>query len=154
MTVRSVAPADIEQLYGLFAEHAVYEDLPFDGAAKKDALGELLFCTPPRIYGWVVEANDELLGYMTATIDYSTWNAAPFVYMDCLYVREQHRGNGLGQKLMEQLTAFAREKGCNEIQWHTPPANDLGIGFYNRIGATSLAKVRFFLDPQNWKGTA
>ncbi len=146
MVIRAVAPGDLDTLIELFAEHAAYERLEFAGHDRRPALAELMFGETPRIFGWVLDAGGGVAGYMTATIDHSTWNAAPFVYMDCLYLREAYRSRGLGRRLMNELTTFARAHGCREIQWHTPPDNMLGIRFYRRIGATEKAKVRFFLD--------
>ena len=144
MLIRDVEPNDLEALCHLCAEHAAFENLEFSKTGHKQALAALLFEEPRRIYGWVVEVEGMLVAYMTATIDYSTWNAAPFVYMDCLYVNERHRGHGLGKRLLQHLRFFAHDMDCHEIQWHTPIENDQGISFYNRMGATSLPKMRFF----------
>ena len=146
MRVRRVERADLEELTALFEDHAAYENLSFEGHGRRRELERLIFGKPPRIFGWIAEYGGEVAGYMTATIDHSTWNAAPFVYMDCLYLRGEFRGRGLGWGLMRELAAFARQRGCREMQWHTPPDNALGIGFYRRIGARELPKTRFFLD--------
>ncbi|MEZ5841970.1 MAG: GNAT family N-acetyltransferase [Hyphomicrobiales bacterium] len=145
MTIRPMQPGDIPALIELFAEHAAYEKLPFRGHGREAALTELIFGETPRIFGWVAEGDGGLAGYMTATIDYATWSAAPFVYMDCLYLKPEARGGGTGRRFMDILRAFARARSCGEIQWQTPPDNDLGIGFYRKIGARELAKARFSL---------
>jgi ribosomal protein S18 acetylase RimI-like enzyme len=152
-SIRRIVREDLGALTTLFEEHAAYEKLRFNGHGRGDALAALMFEEPIRIFGWLAEVEGEIAGYMTATIDYSTWNAAPFVYMDCLYLRDSFRGHGLGRLLMRELQAFAREKGCGEIQWHTPPDNDLGIGFYRKIGAAQLPKARFFLDAGDEDGS-
>ncbi|WP_238947036.1 GNAT family N-acetyltransferase [Saliniramus fredricksonii] len=144
--IRRADPGDLDTLYDLFEEHAAYEGLPFSGHGRRDSLAAMMFEEPARIFGWVAVVDHKISGYMTATIDCSTWNASPFIYMDCLYLRERYRGLGLGRILVQELAAFARGRGCAQIQWHTPPDNALGIGFYRRIGASQLPKVRFFLD--------
>ena len=144
--VRRAELPDLATLYDLFEEHAAYEGLPFGGRGRESILETMMFAEPIRIFAWVAEVDHAVSGYMTATIDYSTWSAAPFVYMDCLYLREHCRGHGLGRVFMQELVTFARGRGCKQIQWHTPPDNDLGIGFYRRIGAAHLPKTRFFLE--------
>ena len=35
---------------------------------------------------------------------------------------------------------------CSHIQWQTPEFNKRAIKFYDRIGAQSKSKMRYFLD--------
>ena len=143
MRVRKIEQFDLAKLGELIVEHADYEELPIGKFIRISQLSALIFGKNPVIFVWVVENGEELLGYMSATIDYSTWQAAPFVYLDCLYLREQTRGQGVGWQLMSQLREFARFHNCNNIQWQTPPTNSLGISFYRKIGALESPKSRF-----------
>lgn len=143
MKIRAIEKSDLSQLGALIIEHADYEGLPIENFSQTKQLGKLIFSETPVLFVWVVEMGKELLGYMSATIDYSTWQAAPFVYLDCLYLREQARGQGIGLLLMKQLRKFAQHHNCNNIQWQTPPENILGISFYRKIGAVELSKMRF-----------
>ncbi|MBP2314302.1 GNAT family N-acetyltransferase [Azospirillum soli] len=146
--IRPVAAADLPELVELCRLHAAYEGAEYVDTGQADRLRAALFDTPPALYGWVADAAEGggLDGYMTAVVEFATWPAQPFVYMDCLYLREGARGRGLGRRFMATLAAFARDGGYGEIQWQTPPDNALGIGFYRRIGARPRDKVRFFLD--------
>jgi ribosomal protein S18 acetylase RimI-like enzyme len=143
--IRPINMADVDQLTRLCAEHADYEQLSFDSKGLTQRWPALIFGDDPKLFVWVCEEAGSLVGYMSATIDYATWTAAPFTYMDCLYLRESSRGRGLGQHFMNILIQFSASKGCSEIQWHTPPHNQLGIDFYCRIGAHEKEKRRFFL---------
>lgn len=145
--LRQISPADVPELMALCREHAQYEGLPFPEDGQGDRLQSALFQAPPRLFGWVVpsSAEGQLSGYMTATIDYATWSARPFVYLDCLYLRPEKRRAGLGRIMMSTLEEFARDRGCAEIQWQTPPTNAIGLAFYRALGARELAKARFSL---------
>lgn len=146
--IRPVTATDLPELVELCRLHAVYEGAEYADTGQADRLCAAFFDMPPALYGWVVDAagGRGLDGYMTAVVEFATWPARPFVYMDCLYLREAARGRGLGRRFMATLAAFARDSGYGEIQWQTPPNNTLGIGFYRRIGARPRDKVRFFLD--------
>ncbi|MGP2502522.1 GNAT family N-acetyltransferase [Pantoea ananatis] len=146
LNIRAVRPDDIDQLVALCAEHAEYEKLSYSNNGQQQRLQTALFSLPAKLFIWVVaDENGCLHGYLSATIDYSTWSAAPFVYMDCLYLTANLRGHGFGRKLMCTLLDFAEQQQCAEIQWQTPPDNQLGIGFYQHIDASSLTKIRFTL---------
>ncbi|NDJ58215.1 GNAT family N-acetyltransferase [Enterobacteriaceae bacterium 4M9] len=147
LTIRPVRPDELVQLVALCAEHAEYEKLCYHANGQQQRLQTALFSQPARLFSWVVaDDNGVLRGYVAATIDYSTWSAAPFVYMDCLYLTASLRGHGIGQQLMKTLIDFAEQNECSEIQWQTPPDNQLGIGFYQHIGANRLPKARFTLN--------
>jgi ribosomal protein S18 acetylase RimI-like enzyme len=144
MNVRAVAPQDLTPMLDLCRDHAAYEQLPFEENGQVARWGEAFFSARPRLYGWVCEEGGRLHGYMTATIDFSTWSARPFVYLDCLYLLPEARQNGNGKRLMTTLAAFAAAHGCPEIQWQTPPHNELGLGFYRKLpNAVEREKARF-----------
>lgn len=150
LTIRPVRPDELARLVALCAEHAEYEKLSYSDNGQQQRLQTALFDQPARVFIWVVaDAHQALHGYLSATIDYSTWSAAPFVYMDCLYLTAALRGQGLGRQLMGTLIDFAEQRQCAEIQWQTPPDNESGLGFYQHIGAASLSKMRFTLRKGN-----
>ncbi|ACT08472.1 GCN5-related N-acetyltransferase [Dickeya chrysanthemi Ech1591] len=154
LSIRKITPDDLPCLAGLCAEHADYERLNYQDDGQIERWRTALFVEPARLFIWVVvDDTQRLRGYMSATVDYSTWSAAPFVYMDCLYLQPGLRGQGVGRRLLDTLTAFAEQHRCLEIQWQTPPDNQLGIGFYQHMGAGILPKSRFSLrkGQGSWK---
>jgi ribosomal protein S18 acetylase RimI-like enzyme len=144
--IRRIHEDDLAELVILCADHAAYEGSEFHESGQQCRLREALFGPRPVLYGWVVEAEPGLAGFMTATIDYATWPAEFFLHMDCLYLREPFRGRALGRQLIEQLQEFARKEKITLIQWQTPSHNERGIRFYERIGAQSKDKKRYLLD--------
>jgi GNAT superfamily N-acetyltransferase len=145
MTVRGVKPSDVEALVALCAEHANYERATYSPEGKAALLQVALF-EQRSLYGWVVESEQILVGYAAATLEFSTWDAAYFLHMDCLYLKAEARGQGLGEKLLREVATLAKEKNCVNVQWQTPEWNLGAMNFYKRMGATSKNKVRFFLD--------
>lgn len=116
MKIRKIEKKDIKEFGKLIVEHAKYEKLYFGEFNKHKQLELLLFSTQPKIFGWVVVEENKLIGYMTATIDYSTWNADPFVYMDCLYLSTLSRNKSIGQLLIKKLKEFGKENNRTNIQ--------------------------------------
>jgi L-amino acid N-acyltransferase YncA len=144
--IRPAAPSDTAQILDLCRAHAAYEKVPYVDDSQGPRLARALFSAEPTMHAWVIDAcGEELLGYMTAVVEFATWPARSFVYMDTLYLREHARRQGWGRRLIETLSDFARAKNLREIQWQTPPWNDNGIGFYRRMGADEVDKVRFTL---------
>ena len=144
--IRDCQPTDVNAVIDLCQKHADYEQAAFNPNGKEDGLKNTLFCEQPKLFCLVVEANETLVGYASYTFDFSTWDVASFMYMDCLYLKEDVRGFGIGETIIEKLKQIAIDKNCINIQWQTPKFNERAIKFYNRIGGTAKEKVRFSLD--------
>ena len=144
--IRRIEEKDLPQLVVLCKAHADYERSEYHENGQAGRLREALFGPHPRLHGWGVESGNQLVGFMTVTIDYATWTADFFLHMDCLYLDEDFRKQGLGRKLIEELKKFGREKKIDLIQWQTPTHNVDAIRFYEKMGAHSKDKKRYFLD--------
>jgi GNAT superfamily N-acetyltransferase len=144
--VQSIEPSHLDALLELCREHAAYEKADFRDNGQVERWRSAFFAEQPKLHGWIALDGGEPCGFMTATVDYATWGAEPFVYMDCLYLQEPYRGLGLGRVFLERLREFAVAHQCGRAEWQTPPDNELGIGFYRRMGAKAKSKVRFNYD--------
>lgn len=143
--IRQCEERDMEALIELCVAHAAYERASFSREGKISLLSAALFRTPQRVYCMVVEQDSQLVGYCSYTFDFSTWEARPYLHMDCLYLEEAHRGAGLGKRFIEKLIDIAQQHNCVNIQWQTPTFNLPAIGFYKKIGAEGKEKLRFTL---------
>lgn len=144
--IRPVRPSDLAALVVLCAAHASYEGACYRSEGKAEAMERLLFGPSPELFGLVVERAGELVGFATWSVQLSTWEAAPYAHMDCLYLTPEARGQRTGHRLMARIAQDARRVGCSRMQWQTPSSNHRAIRFYERLGATSKPKARFYLD--------
>ncbi|WP_148639138.1 GNAT family N-acetyltransferase [Aquimarina longa] len=92
----------------------------------------------------MIEESKEIIGYTTFMKQFSTWDANFYIYLDCLFIKEKARGKGLGMFIMERVKEYAKSKNCKIIQWQTPDFNQKTINFYQKLGAVSKSKERFF----------
>ncbi|WP_246097412.1 GNAT family N-acetyltransferase [Streptomyces botrytidirepellens] len=145
--VRQARPADLPRIAQLAAEHAAYERATPPAPGLADRLGALLFATTaPRLHCVVAErADGEVVGYATCAPEISTWGGREYLHMDCLFLRPDNRGQGLGPLLMDAVAAHARDLGLTEIQWNTPAWNEGAVRFYERLGARAKEKLRYTL---------
>ncbi|MFI6151822.1 GNAT family N-acetyltransferase [Kitasatospora sp. NPDC051170] len=145
-TIRPASPADLPAIARLCAAHAAFEradPVPEDLATR---LAPALFSPHPRAWCLVVDHAGELTGYATYSREFSTWQGADHVHLDCLFVTEPHRRAGWGRALLDAVQdAAASAHGITHLQWQTPDWNTDAIRFYRRTGARALPKVRFSL---------
>ncbi|MEO1654740.1 MAG: GNAT family N-acetyltransferase [Bacteroidota bacterium] len=139
-------PADLAEILALCALHAAYEKLPFRMNGQESQLREDLFSENPKLYCLVAKNQQKIIAYATYMKQYATWEATEYIYMDCLFVLKAARSKGTGKALVERIKKESENLGCNLIQWQTPSFNKRAIKFYQRIGAYSKNKERFFLN--------
>jgi ribosomal protein S18 acetylase RimI-like enzyme len=144
-TIRPAQEKDIESVVELCAMHAAYEKSEYDRTGKASKLRHAIFKAHPSLFCFVVEQDGNVVGYSTVTKEFSTWDAEYYLHMDCLYLLESTRGAGLGSLLINTLKEFAGLHSCTHIQWQTPVDNISGIRFYEKQGAVSKDKKRFYL---------
>ncbi len=147
--IRFAEPKDIAQVVALAKAHALYEKAEITPSPKAEQLAIDLFSDTPKLYCLVVETGKQLIGYASYMKQYSTWEANEYIYMDCLFLHDSARGQGIGTQLINRIQQEGSALGCNLVQWQTPSFNVRAIKFYKRMGAISKSKERFFLDTQN-----
>lgn len=143
--IRFAEKQDSSILIQLCKLHADYEKSPYDAQGKEQKLSIHLFSKQPPLYCLVALVNETIVGYATYMKQFSTWDASFYIYMDCLFLTEESRGFGIGQKLVERIKKEGHKMGCNLVQWQTPDFNKRAMKFYNRIGAIGKSKERYFL---------
>jgi ribosomal protein S18 acetylase RimI-like enzyme len=144
--IRRMGTADVHRVVELCIEHARFERAPqIDQTGLCERLATALFREPARLWGWVADVNEDVVGYATVTEEFSTWTGRTFWHMDCLYVQAHARNLGLGRELVDAIRAEARKQRVRALQWQTPAWNVDAQRFYARLGATMQAKVRFML---------
>lgn len=144
--IRPAHTTDLPELVLLCGEHAAYERSHFDPTGKEDALAGMLFHATARLKCLVVEGPANLIGYATFSVECSTWDAAYYMHMDCLFLRPEARNKGIGKALMKAIARQAVEEGVTRMQWQTPSFNVDAVRFYERWGPVMKEKYRLFLD--------
>lgn len=144
--IRPCEEKDLPELIELCEAHAIHEKAEYNPEGKLEGLKEAIFNTK-KLNCWMVEIDGKVEGFTTYTFDFSTWDAAPFLYMDCLFLNESCRGKGIGAEIMRKIRQIAKDNKCVNIQWQTPEFNVQAIKFYVGLGSVGKQKMRFFLKP-------
>ncbi|WP_432035201.1 N-acetyltransferase family protein [Streptomyces cucumeris] len=145
--VRAGVREDLPRVAELAAEHAAYERADPPAGDFAERLAEALFDRSPPWVSLLVAAlpDGRLAGYATCAPEFATWQGLRYLHMDCLYLRAEHRGHGLGRRLFDAVAAEAGALRLTEIQWNTPLWNEDAMRFYERLGAVRRDKARYGL---------
>jgi GNAT superfamily N-acetyltransferase len=133
--IRTATEADVPQILQFIRDLAEYERLAHAVVATEDSVRTTLF--GERRYAEVVILEEEAgaAGFALFFHNYSTFLAAPGIYLEDLYVRPEHRGKGYGRALLGHLGKLAKERGCGRVEWAVLNWNAPAIGFYKSLGA-------------------
>ncbi|MGY6637189.1 MAG: N-acetyltransferase family protein [Erythrobacter sp.] len=141
LVVRAAEPGDAPHLLPLIGAHAQFEGTV--ASVTLEELAALLATEQPPTRIMVAARGGHLLGYAAMTYDFSLWRARIWAHLDCLFVVETARGQGVGAHLLDAAITYARNTKADEIEWQTPLDNAPAIAFYRHHGASSAPKMRF-----------
>jgi GNAT superfamily N-acetyltransferase len=138
MEIRCATEGDVPLILTLIRELAEYERLAHEVVATEEDLKASLFGARPYAEVLIAEADGTPVGFALFFHNYSTFLARPGIYLEDLYVREQHRGRGLGRAMLARLAALAVKRGCGRLEWWVLDWNEPSIGFYESLGAIPM----------------
>lgn len=137
-TLRSATPADLPVILACIRALADYERLAHECIATDAQLRDSLFGEHPAAEVVLAFAGEEPAGFALWFQSYSTFLARPGLYLEDLFVYPQHRGRGLGRRLLQHLAQVAVERDYGRVEWSVLDWNVDAIGFYRSIGAELL----------------
>ncbi len=141
MTIRPATPADATTVHRLVLALAAYEKAgPDDVSATPETLAAALAPdAQPALTALLAFAGDgEPAGLALFFPAYSTWRANWGVYLEDLFVRPEHRGQGIGLALFRAVAAAAVARGAERLEWMVLDWNRLALDFYEALGAAPL----------------
>ncbi len=141
--IRPAQRRDAGLLFTMIGELAEYERASERVVGTQDMLATALFDAPPAAEALVAEAGGEPAGFALFFGTFSTWLCAPGLWLEDLYVRPEHRGEGIGRALLAHLAQLGVERGCGRVEWSALNWNTPALEFYDRLGAARL---------DDWKG--
>jgi ribosomal protein S18 acetylase RimI-like enzyme len=122
--------ADIQMLARVLAE-TVGDAPPVEEAVRK-RLEELL--ETPRSRVLVVENGRGVVGAVSFWIKPDLAHGDTVVEVPMLVVAEDHRRNGVGRLLMEEVRSIASDHGASQIELVATTANVAAREFYHSLG--------------------
>jgi GNAT superfamily N-acetyltransferase len=116
------------------------------GLADYERLAHQLKVTPARVrrHGFgrrryfetlICRRGQTPIGFALYFFTYSTFLAAPTLYLEDLFVLPAERGQGAGRALLVALARIAIRRRCGRMEWAVLDWNAPAIGFYERLGA-------------------
>lgn len=148
VTVRPAMPSDIGSLADLLETlFSIEEDFTLDRSRQESGLEMMLNNGRGRIL--VAEtAAGTVVGMCSGQLTVSTAEGGPAVLIEDVVVHEDWRGQGVGARLMDSITGWARENEVGRLQLLADRNNVPALDFYKGLGweTTQLVCLRNRID--------
>jgi GNAT superfamily N-acetyltransferase len=131
LTIRAARPGDLRPLLDMIALHAECH-----GDAARVTANDLdrdLFGTSPWITALVAEAGGQLIGYAILVPLYRAMEGRRGMELHQIFVREGHRGTGIGRHLVARAREQARIAGCSYLSVSAATGNFGAHRFYEEM---------------------
>jgi GNAT superfamily N-acetyltransferase len=137
-TIRPGRPGDAKALANLIRDLAVYEKLEMFARATPELLHHHLFGPRPAAETLIAEKHEEAVGFALYFPTFSTFRGQPGLFLEDIFVRPAHRGQGTGKAMLATVARIALERGCGRLEWAVLDWNESAIGFYRSLGAEAM----------------
>lgn len=144
LEIRAARPGDEPLILELIRELAEYEKLAHEVEATPALLAESLFADGAVAECVIAEWAGEAVGFALFFRNFSTFVGRPGLYLEDLFVRESHRGRGIGKALLLHLADIARQRGYGRMEWSVLDWNQPAIDFYHSLGAKPMSDWTVF----------
>jgi GNAT superfamily N-acetyltransferase len=137
--------ADVGDLLAMIRGLAQYEKLEHLVVTDAASLADALFGPHPAAEAMIAREGGKdgpAAGFALFFQTFSTFLGRRGVWLEDLFVYPQFRGRGLGKRLMTEIAAVARARGCGRFEWAVLDWNAPAIAFYEGMGATLLPEWR------------
>jgi GNAT superfamily N-acetyltransferase len=138
MNIRNATEADVPLILDFIKALAEYERLADKVVATEDMIRRTLFGNPRYAEVIIAESDGEPAGFALFFHNYSTFLAAPGIYLEDLFVNPEARGKGIGKALLARLAQIAKSRNCGRLEWAVLNWNKPSIEFYERLGAKPM----------------
>jgi len=122
----------------MIVDLAAYERAADQVTGSVELLNEALFGPSPSAEALVAELDGRAVGFALFHSTFSTWECRAGIWLEDLFVPQEHRRSGVGSALFRELAAITINRGCSRLEWTALNWNEPALRFYEKLEAKRL----------------
>lgn len=133
LTFKRAASDDLDEILIFMRGLYQFDHIALDETAARTALTNLI---ANESFGrvWLIYSEGEAIGYVVLTLGYSLEFHGRDAFIDELYVRESHRGRGVGMSTIKFVEEACRALGVEALHLEVERDNTRAQGVYRKAG--------------------
>ncbi|HWN71964.1 MAG TPA: GNAT family N-acetyltransferase [Haliangium sp.] len=131
--MRLATPAELDVVLALMQEYYAHDQLAFRREQASDALGALL-ASPALGEVWLIEIAGQVIGYLALAFGFSLECGGRDAFIDELFLRASHRGQGAGTRAVRHALSRCAELGIRAVRLEVMRHNPDALRLYTRLG--------------------
>ncbi|HEX7482583.1 MAG TPA: GNAT family N-acetyltransferase [Candidatus Bathyarchaeia archaeon] len=150
LVIEKVKAETFDDFLGLIDKLAEYEKLASPDAEAKRRLRRDCLSDRPKYEAFIGKVGDKPVSYIIYFFTYSSFLALPTLFIEDIFVLEEYRRHGVGQKLFDFLKETAKREGCGRIEFTVLKWNKSAQEFYEKNRAKRLEWFLYRLVMENF----
>ena len=138
VVLQKVTSKTFDDFLGLIDKLAAYEKLAPPDEESKNRLRRDCLSDKPKYQAFIGKVGGKYVSYVIYFFTYSSFLALPTLFLEDIFVLEEYRRHGIGQKMFDFLKETAKREGCGRIEFTVLKWNSSAQGFYEKNGAKRL----------------
>lgn len=135
--IRKTKKEDAAIVLSYIKKIAAYEHLSDQVVATLEDIQTTIY-DKKQAFVLIAEKEDKPIGFILYFLTYSTFLGRANLYLEDIYIDEEHRNQGYGKIMFKALANLAVEEGYYRIDWICLDWNIKSIEFYKSLGARHL----------------
>jgi GNAT superfamily N-acetyltransferase len=149
-TITEVTAESFADFLGLISKLAEYEKLqPPDHEAQQRLRRDCL-SDKPKYKAYIGKLDDKAVAYIIYFFTYSSFLAQSTLYLEDIFVLQEYRRRGIGEKMFNFIRQIAKREGCGRIEFAVLKWNTSAQEFYKKNGAQRLEWDSYRITKDNF----
>ena len=142
--IRRATPNDLAGIITLLHEFAEFEKLTDRLQITEEKLSAAVLGPDAFAYCLVATDGSKLVSYAILYPIFASFRGQKGMFVEDLFITEEYRRDGLGERMLREIAKLARECACNRVdlmvlEWNTP-----AVKFYEKHGGVRDELERHF----------
>jgi GNAT superfamily N-acetyltransferase len=138
LIIKKVNADLFEDFLGLVNKLAEFEKLSPPNEEAKRRLRQDCLSYKPKFHAAVGIIKSKCVSYVIYFFTYSSFLALPTLYLEDIFVLDDHRGQGVGKKMFSYCKKIAKDDGCGRMEFTVLNWNTSAQEFYKKHKAKPL----------------
>ena len=150
VVIKEVNVETFDDFLGLISKLTKYVKLaPPDEEAKRRLRRDCL-SDKQKYKAFIGKIGDKSVSYVIFFFTYSSFLALPTLFLEDIFVLEQYRRKGVGQKMFDFLKETAKREGCGRMEFTVLKWNKSAQDFYEKNKAKRLEWYFYRLEKEDF----